>query len=125
MERFWTCHNTVIHVIHREAFECDLVSGGDTYYSGFLHVCLLAIGFRYADKSRHLGERLNSSSRVSPLHYEAKRLVEYELNIPGGIPSIQALLLLGDLECGVGNNNTGWLYSGMIAGEGIASATWS
>lgn len=112
MEMFWTCYNTVIHVVHKEAFERDRTSGGDTYYSGFLHICLLALGFRYADKTRHLVERLVSSSRVSPLHHEAKKLVEHELNIPGGIPSIQALLLLGDLECGVGNNNTGWLYAG-------------
>ena len=34
-------------------------------------------------------------------------MLEYELEQPGGIPSIVALLLLGDLECGVGRDNVG------------------
>jgi hypothetical protein len=51
--------------------------------------------------------------RESDLHREAKYLFEYELEKPGGIPSVQALLILGDLECGVGRDNTGWMIGGI------------
>jgi hypothetical protein len=40
-------------------------------------------------------------------------MLDHELERPGGIPSVVALLLLGDLECGVGRDNLGWLYGGM------------
>ncbi|CAM1509559.1 Fc.00g032980.m01.CDS01 [Cosmosporella sp. VM-42] len=98
MDRFWKCYNLVIHVVHKEAFEADCLNNGDRYYSIFLHMCILGIGYR-----------------GSVLHQEAKRLVEHELKMPGGLPSIQALILLGDLECAIGNYNTGWLYAGMAS----------
>jgi hypothetical protein len=40
-------------------------------------------------------------------------MLDHELERPGGIPSVVALLLLGDLECGVGRDNLGWMYGGM------------
>jgi hypothetical protein len=40
-----------------------------------------------------------------------------ELERPGGIPSVQAFLLLGDLECGIGRDNTGWMYAGELRGN--------
>ena len=49
----------------------------------------------------------------STLHREAKYMLDHELERPGGIPSVVALLLLGDLECGVGRDNLGWMYGGM------------
>jgi hypothetical protein len=52
--------------------------------------------------------------RESDLHREAKYLFEYELEKPRGIPSVQALLILGDLEGGVGRDDTGWMIGGVI-----------
>lgn len=40
-------------------------------------------------------------------------MLDLELEHAGGIPAIQALLLLGDLECSVGRDNVGWMYAGM------------
>ncbi|CAK7234534.1 hypothetical protein SBRCBS47491_008981 [Sporothrix bragantina] len=140
INQFWSCYNTIIHIVHRKAFELDsgmlvssrddsssggidnrsanlignnLASGNGTYYSPFLHVCMLAIGYRYADRSRADVQAFATPDGESLLHEEAKRQVDHELQMPGGIPSLQALLLLGDLECGVGRYNTGWLYAGM------------
>ncbi|CAK7203427.1 hypothetical protein SEUCBS139899_006161 [Sporothrix eucalyptigena] len=137
INQFWSCYNTIIHIIHRKAFELDsgmlvtsdgcsgidnrganiignnTASGNGSYYSPFLHVCMLAIGYRYADRTRPDVQAFATPDGESLLHEEAKRLVDHELQMPGGIPSLQALLLLGDLECGVGRYNTGWLYGGM------------
>lgn len=113
MDMFWTHYNPVIHVIHRAAFEECRESGGP-FYSGFLHVCILAMGYqRCVDKARPDMIKISMPNRESTLHREAKFMLDYEIEQPGGIPSIQALLLLGDLECGVGRDNVGWLYAGM------------
>ncbi|KAL1596474.1 hypothetical protein SLS60_009120 [Paraconiothyrium brasiliense] len=113
MEMFWTCYNTVIHVLHREAFEQDREAGRTQFYSGFLHVCVLAIGFRHADKERPDIKKISLPQMESTLHREAKYMLDHELERPGGIPTVVAMLLLGDLECGVGRDNLGWLYSGL------------
>jgi hypothetical protein len=114
MSCFWTYHNTIFHVIHKEAFYKDKESENGKNYSGLLHICILALGYRFADKSRPSIRDLviPDSPRESILHREAKRLFEQELKHPGGTHSIQALLLLADLECGCGRDNTGWMYAG-------------
>ena len=113
MDLFWSYYNNVIHVLHRDAFEEDREHGRTQFYSGFLHICVLAMGFRYADKSRPDMQKIAISQYESTLHREAKYMLDAELERPGGIPLVVALLLLGDMECQVGRDNTGWLYSGM------------
>lgn len=100
MEMFWQCYNPVIHVLHQEAFEQDREAGRTQFYSGFLHVCVLAIGFRHADKARPDIKRIALPQMESTLHREAKYMLDHELERPGGIPTVVAMLLLGDLECG-------------------------
>lgn len=113
MDLFWTHYNSVMHVLHKDAFEKDRDRGHTQFYSGFLHICVLAMSFRFADKSRLDIQKIAISNFESTLHREAKYMLDVELERPGGIPSVVALLLLGDLECGVGRDNTGWLYGGM------------
>ncbi|KAL5116311.1 hypothetical protein ACEQ8H_005769 [Pleosporales sp. CAS-2024a] len=113
MNLFWQCYNPVIHVLHQEAFIEDRDMGRTQFYSGFLHVCILAMGFRFAEKSRPDIRRIALPQMESTLHREAKYMLDHELERPGGIPSVVALLLLGDLECGVGRDNLGWMYGGM------------
>jgi hypothetical protein len=117
MDLYWKLHNTHFHLIHKDAFEDDLGSGGTQFYSTFLHFTMLAIGYRYADKNREDVARLVASGRpphaVSTMHAKAKSMINLEVEKPGGIPSIQALLLLGDLECMIGNDATGWMLAGM------------
>ncbi|KAF9869378.1 fungal specific transcription factor [Colletotrichum karsti] len=113
MESFWTHYNSVLKIIHRDAFDADKEAQNPKFYSSFLHICILAMAFRFADSDRDDMRRIALGSRESTLHREAKYMLDIELERPGGIPSVQALLLLGDLECGVGRDNTGWMYAGM------------
>ncbi|KAI1334537.1 fungal-specific transcription factor domain-containing protein [Xylariaceae sp. FL0016] len=113
MAAFWECYNEVLQVIDRDAFEADRGAQSPRFYSSFLHVTILAMGYRFADKQREDIVKVTLGNRESILHREAKYMLDLELERPGGIPSIQALLILGDLECGVGRDNTGWMYSGM------------
>ncbi|KAF4844651.1 Nitrogen assimilation transcription factor nirA [Colletotrichum siamense] len=113
MDNFWNHYNSVLKVIHQEAFDADRESQNPKFYSSFLHICILAMAFRFADADRDDMKRIALGGRESTLHREAKYMLDIELERPGGIPSVQALLLLGDLECGVGRDNTGWMYAGM------------
>jgi Fungal specific transcription factor domain len=113
MQLFWDCYNSVLHVIHQATFEEDRERGEGRFYSGFLHLCILAMGYRFADKTRADIVRISLPDKENTLQREAKYMLEYEIEQPGGIPSIVALLILGDLETGVGRDNLGWLYAGM------------
>lgn len=113
MSLFWTHYNGVLHVVHEEAFNEDRENGRTQFYSGFLHICILAMAYRFADKSRADMQRIALPDRESTLHREAKYMLDLELERPGGIPSVAALLILGDSEVGVGRDNAGWMYSGM------------
>lgn len=113
MDNFWQHYNSVLHVLHKDAFYEDREHGKTQFYSPFLHICVLAMGYRTADKSRPDMQTIALPQKESTLHREAKFMLECELERTGAIPSIIALLLLGDLECGVGRDNLGWLYSGM------------
>ncbi|KAI0474852.1 fungal-specific transcription factor domain-containing protein [Xylaria cf. heliscus] len=115
MQSFWKYHNSVLQVIDRAAFEADRGSENPKYYSSFLHIIILAVGWRFADKDRYDIARINLGNYESTLHREARHMLDIELERPMGIPSVQSLLLLGDLECGVGRDNTGWMYTGMAS----------
>ncbi|KPI41135.1 putative transcriptional regulatory protein [Cyphellophora attinorum] len=110
---FWEYYNCVIHVVHRAAFEEGMEAGRGPYYSGFLHLCILAAGYKFCDKERPDMQKIALPDKESTLQREAKYMLEYEIERPGGIPSITALLILGDLETGSGRDNLGWLYAGM------------
>lgn len=113
MSLFWQHYNSVLHVVHEEAFNEDRENGKTQFYSGFLHICILAMGYRYSDKTRPDMQRIALPDRESTLHREAKYMLDLELERPGGIPSVAALLILGDSEVGVGRDNVGWMYAGM------------
>jgi hypothetical protein len=112
MDLFWDYYNSVLHIVHKEAFNEDMQNGSTKYYSGFLHISILAMGYRFADLEREDMKKITLGNRECTLHREAKYMLDMELERPGGIPSVQAFLLLGDLECGVGRDNTGWMYAG-------------
>ncbi|KAH7034287.1 fungal-specific transcription factor domain-containing protein [Macrophomina phaseolina] len=113
MDLFWEHFNSVLHSIHKEAFLDDYEHGSSHFYSPFLHICILAVGFRYSDKARADIQRIALEPRESTFHREAKYMLDVELERPGGVPQVQALLLLANCECSVGRDHTGWLYSGM------------
>jgi hypothetical protein len=111
---FWNCHNDTIHLVHRFSFYEDQERGGQ-FYSTFLHLCMLAMGLRYADKNRSDVTRLltRDGSSSSILHEKARQMAKLELEQPGAITAIQAFLTLADLECCSGKDDTGWMFAGM------------
>jgi hypothetical protein len=116
IDLFFDCHNSALHIVHKWAFLDDLKSGGTQFYSNFLHMTMLAAGYRYADKTRTDMKKLSAPTAhpdSSNFHTKAKKMAELELVKPGGIPSIQAFFLLGDLEVGIGKDDTGWMFAGM------------
>ncbi len=114
MDLFWEYYNSVLHIVHKEAFNEDRKNSNNKNYSGFLHIAILAMGYRFADLEREDMRKITLGNRESTLHREAKYMLDIELEQPGGIPSVQAFLILGDLECGVGRDNTGWMYAGLF-----------
>ncbi len=112
MRCFWDYYNSWQQVVDEAAFEAGRASQDSRFYSVFLHVAMLGVGYRFADWEREDVKRLSLDNRESTLHTEAKAMLQGELERPGGIPSVQALLLLADLECGIGRDTTGWMYSG-------------
>ncbi|KAK0714382.1 fungal-specific transcription factor domain-containing protein [Apiosordaria backusii] len=100
-------------VVDRVAFETGRIAQDAKFYSPFLHLTLLAIGYRFADRTRDDMKKLAVGSRESTLHREAKGLLEVEIDQGGGVPSVQGMLLLADLEFGVGRDSAGWMYLGI------------
>ncbi|KFH40242.1 hypothetical protein ACRE_090970 [Hapsidospora chrysogenum ATCC 11550] len=112
MELYWTCHNSVLHLVHSDAFYHDMERGGTQFYSLYLHLAILATGFKYADKSRNDVQRLATTGTAgSTLHEKARAFAKLELDGPGGIPSIQAFGLLADIEFNIGRDDCGWLFA--------------
>jgi hypothetical protein len=101
-----------MHIVDKEAFYRNIENIGSQYYSGFLHICILAMGFRFADTTKPEIQQMTLSERESTLHREAKYLFDYELEKKGELAQLQALLILGDLECSLGRDNAGWMYAG-------------
>ena len=111
MDLYWDQSNSILPVVDKDAFLDDKNSNQSANYSPFLHLCLLATGFGYSDKSRaEIKNLLITNTSESILDRELRRLSVYEVDRPMGITSIQALLLLCRLECMAGRENAGWLY---------------
>lgn len=112
MTCFWEHFNAAYQVVDQATFEADRISQDPKFYSAFLHITMLAAGYRFADRSREDIKRMAMGSWESTLHREAKAMLQVELEKPGEVASVQALLILADLECAVGRDTQGWLYSG-------------
>jgi hypothetical protein len=112
---FWDFYNSVIPLVHQRAFEEQRKQGLGRFYSTFLHICMLSIGYRYADKNRLDMQKIGQPTRENLLHKKAKAMLDFELEKPPTTPLIAALLLLGDLEWGVGRTKQAWLYGRMAA----------
>ncbi|KAK3313132.1 fungal-specific transcription factor domain-containing protein [Apodospora peruviana] len=110
---FWDHYNPGVQLVDQSAFEDDQGSQRPNFYSPFLHITMMAAGYRFADRDREAVKRLTLGTWESTLHRESRSLMEVELERPGGIASVQALLILADLEFGVGRDATGWMYSGI------------
>jgi hypothetical protein len=114
MTCFWSSYNEHLKIVDKEAFQQHKIEDRDQlHYSIFLHLCCLAIGFRFADKSRADIQPLTRANRDSVFHENVRYMVEDELKKPHGLTTIQSLLILGDLEYARGSNQMGWMYTGL------------
>lgn len=112
MISFWSCYNSIVQVVEKTAFQHDK-TGSKPKYSGFLHMCCLAMGFRFADKLRPDIQALARGNRHSVFHENARCMLDTELENCCSLTTIQGLLILSDLECAVGRDRLGWMHCGM------------
>ncbi|OAP61730.1 hypothetical protein AYL99_03933 [Fonsecaea erecta] len=105
MDLFWSRYNSTLCVIDQQAFCNNRATGSSTYYSGFLHLTCLAMGFRFADKTRRGIQQITLNDTYSVFQREVKFLMERELEDPRGLTLIQAMLVLSDLECACGRDD--------------------
>ncbi|OAL24798.1 hypothetical protein AYO22_05587 [Fonsecaea multimorphosa] len=105
MDLFWRRYNSTLFVVDQQPFCNDQASGGSTYYSGFLHLACLAMGFLFADKTRLGMQQVTLSDNCSVFQREAKFILDRELEDPQGLPIIQAMLVLSDVECAYGRDD--------------------
>ncbi|RVX68683.1 hypothetical protein B0A52_07110 [Exophiala mesophila] len=114
MTCFWSSYNDHLKIIDQDAFQQHEIEDGDQlHYSTFLHLCCLAMGFTFADKSRLDVQALIRGNRDSIFHGNARYMVEPELKKPHRLSTIQSLLLLSHLECAGGNDSMSWMYAGL------------
>lgn len=116
MRCFWEHYNPALQIVDEVAFEAGRVGHDARFYSSFLHLAMLATGYMFAEWEREDMKGIvgigGVGGRESNLHRELKGLVEGEMEEGGGVPMVQGLLLLSDLESGVGRDGGGWMYSG-------------
>jgi hypothetical protein len=108
---YWTHHSAVIRLINMDLFQECRVHGDGSYYSHLLHITMLAMGYRFADHTEPLLRKITIQSRESTFHRDAKLLLWHELENPK-VATVAALLILSDLECGIGNSSLGRRYTG-------------
>jgi hypothetical protein len=115
MSLYWNSFNNDALLVNQELFYRDKATGGSQYYSCFLHLSMLAMGFRFSDRSRSDIQMISLDTRSSILQQTSRYLAEHELGDPGELPSVQALLILSDLEYGIGKTGSSWSYAGNYA----------
>jgi hypothetical protein len=113
MGLFWTCYNSLFKLVNQEQFGRDKEEGGRLFYSEFLHVCCLAIGFLFADKQKPEIQRVSSGDGFSTFHRGVHYMIDAVQENPQGLATIQAMLLISDLECATGREDLGWMHLGV------------
>jgi hypothetical protein len=111
---YWRVYSDMVPIVDHDKF-CRYKRSQprlNECYSPLLHLCLLAIGFRHLDGELHpaTADLLRGTSE-SKAHRLAKDYIRSE-KIKGKTPAFsQALLILSDLEFGVGKLESGWKYA--------------
>lgn len=109
---YWSRYNKEMLLVNKAQFLQDQKNGYSTFYSHYLCLVMLTMGLRFADPTRVDVKTMQLGDRLTTLHKLARTLVESESVRLRGLPTIQALLILGDLEFHVGRSETAWIYAG-------------
>ncbi|CAK7215350.1 hypothetical protein SBRCBS47491_002453 [Sporothrix bragantina] len=91
--------------VYREYFLRDYAAGGGPYYSDMLLFCICAVGARISPEPE--------KQALAPVFVErAESLLLASLHQPE-LTTLQALLMLAQIEIGQGRGSKGWLFCGM------------
>ncbi|EXJ83954.1 hypothetical protein A1O3_04621 [Capronia epimyces CBS 606.96] len=116
MDLFWLHYNRSMNLVDKELFYKARNSGDTQFYSDLLHTSMLAMGFRFGDTSRDDIRGLQHGVKSSLIHRSLRLLVEYGcVKLDASPSSIHFLLILGDLEFGVGKTGSAWFYCGFAS----------
>lgn len=115
LDLYWNYQNTVLQVVHKEAFLNDMETGRTRYFSKLLLYCIFACAARIADRPDVRALALSTDDDLDEEQpYFVKKatdLMEHELKRPQ-ITTIQSLQLLSVIDCARSNDTKGWLYTG-------------
>jgi hypothetical protein len=109
--KFWTLYSSVVPLVDKTAFFAAQSQGDGEAYSEFLHLCILAMGYRLARSDRQVQKQVRRPQIESLFQKRAKTLFERGLKNTDHVSTIQGLLILSDLECGVGRLEFGWMLA--------------
>ncbi|KIW32619.1 uncharacterized protein PV07_04150 [Cladophialophora immunda] len=103
MECFWNHYNSLFCIVGKDIFLQGMETGESQYYSVFLHLAILGVGFLYSDPERPEVQDFDTGissrgGRISSLHRECRLLMESEMEGKSTVALAQGLLLLVELE---------------------------
>ncbi|KIW32620.1 uncharacterized protein PV07_04151 [Cladophialophora immunda] len=114
LQLYWAHYGTVVPMVDRDLFERSKKTADGVFYSHFLHVSMLAMGHRFADQSEQEVQSTTTSPGQSTFHRECRHLLWQALDAPN-MCDISAVLILSDLEFGLGNSSLGRRFVGMAS----------
>jgi hypothetical protein len=109
---YYQSHNIVIPMIHPEVFAIDRARGTGDFYSPLLYLCMLAIGYRYADRLRPEMVGLDHLHLDSKLYQKLKAHIDRDISFQWTVSLMQAILLVADLEARWQRYAEGWIHCG-------------
>lgn len=107
---YWEHNASFIAVVSKDAFYREQDSHSTKHFCGLLRLCMLAVGYRYADPKRVDVQKISADVDGSILHREALYIHEQNTKYPAHRSDVQSLLLLADSEFALGRDNTGSMF---------------
>lgn len=111
----WKYQNSILQVVHKEAFLHDMANGKSRYYSATLLYCIFACAARLSDRQdiRSLAVAQDDDLDDEQPYFlkRATELLDRELKQPQ-ITTVQSLQLLSVLDCARSNDTKGWMFAG-------------
>jgi hypothetical protein len=112
---YWKYHNSILQIVHKEAFLNDMATGQTKYYSTLLLYCIFACAARLSDRKdiRALSVSQDDDIEEEQPYFvrRATELLEQERKRPH-ITTVQSLQILSVLDCARSNDTKGWMFTG-------------
>jgi hypothetical protein len=108
VDLFWIHYNSALHVVHRDAFLSDKNGGETHFYTRFLYICIIVMGCKFSSRSDPRDPEIQTTGTV--LRNVANLIANYLSQSTPVVATVQALLILSDLEFGFGRETVGQKY---------------